>query len=294
MPAVFFTADYGGVPILISQIETERGRDLAVLSPEQGDDHSFEDKGRRVRRASCEILFVDQPGLDAYTDRYDRFLALAESETPQVFTHPLDGSYRARVEGLSVSAASDALAIRVSCTFVRDTPPSSVVGVAPGTTPAAGVEAVATAADAVSAELEQLGLASDVPSAVAAGVTSWDETEDLDSAQVFIEVATLAGAIDAMIDALDLARDLDRWTAYKAAILMRDTLARAAESYTSEVDQIVDLYVDVGRPVIAIAAEVYGGELAQERAAQIVKLNRIRTPGRVQPGTTLKIPRPST
>lgn len=293
MANVYFTADFGGVPILIADISTERGRDVAVQSPSHGDEHSLNDRGRRLRRSSVEILFVDQPGLAPYTERYERFLALAEGPDAQVFTHPLDGSYRARAEGLTVSASKDELAIRVSCTISRDAEPTSVFPVAAGGSVAAGVESVTVAGDQVDAELEAVGLSSSTPAATVAAITAWDEADELDSAMVYLEVASLTQQIDEMIAELELATQLDRWPAYRAAILLRYELTRAAEAFTSDVEQIVDLYVEVARPVRAIAAEVYGGRDADERTAQIVKLNRIRAPGRVAPGTTLKIPRPA-
>jgi nucleoid-associated protein YgaU len=43
-------------------------------------------------------------------------------------------------------------------------------------------------------------------------------------------------------------------------------------------------------PARLLCAQVYGAAAAEERARQVVELNRIRTPGRIPPGTTLKMP----
>lgn len=289
MPNIYFTASFGGVPLLISSVSTERGRDVAVSSPEQGDEHTLTDRGKRLRRTSCEILFVDQAGRDPYTERYEEFLRLAEGAESQVFTHPLDGSYRAKAEGLSVSAAADSLSITVSCTFVRDAELQTVFPIAAGGSITAGPEAVAVAVTETNTALAASGLTSSAPGAALVAVTAWAEAAELDSQEVFLDVANVAAQIDTAITQLELAADLKHWSAYEQLVLLRYQVVRAAELFTSDTERLMDVLVQVPRPLLAICAEIYGGAEAQDRADEAAKRNRIRAPGRIPAGTTLKM-----
>lgn len=292
-PPVYFQAQFGDLPLLISDISTERGRDIAVQSPSQGDEHTLFDRGKRVVRATCSILFVNQPGLESYTDRYEAFLRLAEAPEAQIFSHPLDGSYRARAAELAPAASSDSGGITIGCTFLRDAEPKQVFDVAAGGTSVAGVEGVSIAMTATTDALAAIGASSSAPAACLAAVTSWTESEDLDSQEVFLGAASLAQQIDEAIDELELEADLSRWQAYREMILLRYQVVLVAELLTSAAEALFDVYVETPRPLLAICAEVYGAAAAVERATEVAGINRIRTPGRVPPGTTLKMPRPS-
>ena len=296
----FLKCSYGGLPLLVSSIDTDRGRDIATYSPANGDTHSLGDRGKRLVRVQCEILFVQQPGLADYLDRYREFMSLVDSPDSQVFTHPLDGSYVARAEAASVSSSSDSSSVRVQCTFLRDDVATPVQGVAAGVDATAGVEAVEVAAAEAEAELAALtdlgesaavATATATPAACVEAVTAWHQAEDLDSQQVFLDVGELAGRIDRAIETLGLANDLTRWQAYQQFVLLRYQVVRAAEAFTSETESVFELFVETARPVLAICAEVYPAREAVQRAAQVVKLNGLRTPGRVPAGTSLKMPR---
>lgn len=301
MPRGYFGATFGGVPMLIASLGTERGRDVAVQSPNIGDKHKLSKRGLKVHKTQCEILFVDQPGQAPYLDRAAEFIELAESDDPQIFTHPLDGTFVAVAEGLDVTADAGELCVRVSCTIYRDDPPQQVFPAAAGSSTMAGIEAVSTAAGLTSAalaellaDLEDSPAAADAlatPAAASAQVTAWGEADELDSQEVFLGVATLTQKIDDAIEELALKTDLSRWEAYKQMILLRYTVVRAGQALTSDSRDMFDLYVETPRPVVAICAEVYGAALAVSFADRVTKINRLRIPGLVAAGTTLKMPR---
>lgn len=289
MASIYFPSSFGDVPLLIASIDTDRGRDVVIQSPSSGDEHPLNDRGRRAVIANCELLFVDQPGLDDYLKRYDQFLALAESGESQVFTHPLDGAYLARAENVSVSAETKT-AVAVSCTFIRETPSQQVFPVGAGVSAQAGVEGVTVAATTTDAALASAGLSSSAPAACRDAVTAWSEADELDSAQVFLTAGALAARIDAEIDRLDLLSDLSLWPSFRQLVELRYQVVRAAEVFTSDVETLVDVYVATPRPLRAICVEVYGAADVEDRAEQVRKLNRIRTPARVPTGT-YKFPR---
>ncbi|MBA2718935.1 MAG: DNA circularization N-terminal domain-containing protein [Chloroflexi bacterium] len=290
MASVYFEASFGGIAMLVSTIETERGRDIVVQSPAQGDHHTLTDHGKRLVRTTCEILFVDQPGQPDYFDRYAALVQAFEDGETKMFTHALDGNYRAKVENLTTRADSTALEVAVSAVFLRDDEALRVFPVAPGVNPAAGVEAVSTAVGSTLNVLDEFELESGVPALALEEITRWSEADDLDSQDVFVGVASLTAKIDEAIEELELLHDLTRWEPYKQMIALRFEVVRAGEAFTSSTSTVFDLFVAVPQPVLAICAEVYGAADARDFAAKVTKANRLRTPGRVPAGTTLKMP----
>jgi hypothetical protein len=67
-------------------------------------------------------------------------------------------------------------------------------------------------------------------------------------------------------------------------------LQRAAESVASDAERVFDLTVRAPVPLRVLCARVYGASAAEERQAQVARLNALRTPGLVPAGTTLKMP----
>lgn len=291
MPAIYFAASFAGVPLLVSELETERGRDIVVQSPAQGDKHTLSNQGRRLRTVRAEILFVDQPGLAPYTDRYDEFVKLFEDGDPHVLSHPLDGQYTARGGTLTVSASSSSLSIRVSAEFLHEQEEPAVFPVDAGINPAAGLESVTTATDRAISVLDEFELESSAPTAALEEVTSWAEAENLDSQQVFLGVASVTDQIDAAISELGAKSDLSLWPVYRELILLRYEVTRAAAAFTVAESSVFELYIESPRPLLAICAEVYGGADARAKRDQVQRANRLRTPGLVPAGTTLKMPR---
>lgn len=309
MPVIYFDRTFGGVRMFVASIETERGRDIATQSPSLGGRHVHRDRGPRDHVTRAEILFLDQPGQDPYTDRYDAFVKIAESGEVQIFSHPLDGSYRAKAGELQVRTDAASRMISVTCTFFREQPEQAVLPVAGGTNPAAGVESVAVAGAEASAALLKLGIPGDIVleegeearadgikhaqfAASADTIATWRAAgEDLDSNQVLLDVARMVAEIDSMTEELELLTDITRWQAFRDVALLRHEITRAGEAFTAASRATFDVLVGaVARPLLAICAEVYGAASARARAEEVRRSNRIRTPGLVPAGTVLKMP----
>lgn len=292
MPPVYFNASFGDIPLQAVSLTTQRGRDIVVQSPSRGNKHTLSDRGLRQQQTTYAILFNNHPDLAPYTDRYDQFLALAEGTQAQVFSHSMDGAYLAKIGEINVEHDSSALEIRITCTIYRQDEPVAKLGGGAGVAPTAGLESVTVAAAAADEMLAELDLETDVTTDMVDAVTEWSEAEDLDSNDVFLRVASLIAELDAAVVELELTADLDRWQAYEAMMLVRYQLVLAAEAFTAAAEIIVEATVDEPMPVLAIAAEIYGAEEAQERADEITRTNRLRTPGLVPRGTVLKVRRP--
>lgn len=286
----YIAASWGGLDILVASLETTGGRDVIVQSPARGDRHVLQDRGLKVKVTKCQMRFVDQPGKPDYLVRYDALRQASEDSTSSVFSHPILGSFRARITDFDTTA-NDGRSIEVSCTIIAEEEPQVVFRTGAGVSLAAGVESVSAAAGVATATLAELGitLEPDVAGDTTTAVTSWASLDSLDSQQVFVQAASLSNSIDDAIAELDLAGDLSRWQAYQSMILLRYQLGRAAEAATADVEQVFDLVVAAARPLLAICVDTYGASLAPDRASSIAKLNRVRTPGLVPAGTTLKM-----
>ncbi len=293
---ITFQGAYGDIDLTITSINTDEGRDIAIQSPARGSRHFLQDRGRRIGKVECEIVFVEEPGKPSYLKRFDAFRVLALSGEPQLFTHPLTGSFRARAEAMPHTASADAKEIRVTCTFLPENEPQPVSPVGAGTAPTAGVESLTVASALADDALAENGLSSPIPTGCLAAVTGWSDQLDaeLDSQQVFLEVATLTGQITDAIDELELATDIDRWQSYRAFIGLSYQLQRAGEAFTSDSVHLLTITIDHARPLLAICTELYGPEAAMDMATKIAKSNRIRTPARVPAGTVLRVPAEAT
>lgn len=289
-PNIYFEASFGGIPLLLASISTEAGRDIVVQSPSRGDRHVLQDRGLRFGPTHCEVLFIDQPGLAPFLDRYEQFRDLVNAGEAEVFSHPLDGSYRARGAELGIAADSGTGEVRVTCSFYPEHEPQTVFTPGAGIAPAAGLEAVTTAAELTDTALANVGLENPIGSLCLDAVEAWTESLDLDSQDVFLTVANLTGQISDAIAALDLATDINRWPAYQAMIGLSFQVQSAAAAVTADSARVFTLVVARDLPLRAICAEVYPIEVIEDAATKVVQINRIRNPGFVRAGTKLKMP----
>jgi len=292
MADIYFESLFADLPLLISSIETDDGRDIAVQSPARGSRHFLQDRGAKFGKTDCEILFVDEPGKASFLDRFDQFRALVARGEPQIFSHPLIGSYRARAEGGRHTASSDARQIRYQCTFLPEDEPQPTAPTGAGVAPIAGVETVSVAVADANRALVAAGQASSAPDDALAFITAMSESVDADSQAVLVGVASLTGQINTAIEDLDLATNIDRWPLYQAMVNLVSAVQLAGQAITSDADQLISLRVDRALPLLAICAEIYGPEIAPELADRATRINRIRTPNRVPAGTTIKLPAP--
>ena len=289
----YIAASYGGVDLLISTISTTVGRDIIVQSPSRGDKHVLQDRGLKHKVAEATVLFIDQPGKPNYVARAQQFLAIVEVDAPTSFSHPILGTYTARATDVQLVATDEAM-IEFTCRIFAEDEPQVTFQAGAGVALGAGVEATSVAAAnatnrITAADLEPV---STVPATCASTVAAWGavDPDDLDSQQVFLEVASLVGQIDNDIATYELESDLSLWLVYQAYILLRYQVVRAAEAATSTADNVFTFVVGAPQPLLAICAAIYGPALAQQRWQDIISINRVRTPGLVPTGTTLKMP----
>lgn len=291
MGPILFPASYGGVSFWFGSFDGQGGRDIVVQSPSRGDIHVLQDRGRRHRTLSSEIMFVDEPDRDPVADRFRAFLDLSEDGEGHLFTHPILGSYLARVSDLSYSVRSDDAAITATCTFHAESEPQPILPAGAGAAPMAGLEEVTATVARAESELSAQGLPSDAPASVLAKVEGWVTAEDPDARAIYLELASASEMIDREIDRLDLLTNLDRWPVYREMIHLQYQMSRAAEAVTSDVSDVIEVTISASIPLRLLCADLYGADAADDRAHRVAQINRLRTPGLVPAGTLLKVPR---
>lgn len=120
-----------------------------------------------------------------------------------------------------------------------------------------------------------------------ASVASWNETEEPDINKVLVDTARLSESLAAMIEIGRFEEELALWPAFRAAILLGESIRSAAIAATSEAPRVFLMRIQTRTSLLALCARTYGGALATERARQILALNSIRTRGWLDPGDYL-------
>lgn len=295
-----FRARFGDVALLVTRIGGDRGRDWVVHSPSQGDVHTLQDRGKRFQRTPLEISFVRMPGEEEdFETRWRAFDKLANQGTADIFTHPVEGAFPAVIADYRYEIVSEAAEVRVTCSIIPLAEPQAVFPVGAGVSPAAGPEEVGVTVDQANAQIADLDVdagepaiaaAVSLPDQLRATVERWANAETPNTRAVLLELASAAGQIDAAIDTLELATNLERWQLYRTFVNLRYQLGRAAEAVTAETARVLDHTVRVAAPLRVIAAKLYGPSSAEEQATVIARLNGIKVPGLVAAGTVLKVP----
>jgi hypothetical protein len=123
-------------------------------------------------------------------------------------------------------------------------------------------------------------------------VASWTD-EDVPIRKISIDATRLSDGIATMIEVGGFELDLQLWPAFRAAILLGESIRNAVISATSETPTVFVIRVQRSTALLSLAAKIYGGVDAQARARQIVSLNDISTPGWLDPGDYLMPTRPT-
>ncbi len=282
---IWFDASFGNIPIRVSSITTDDGRDIVVQTPARGSKHFNQDRGQKVGRVEAEIVFVDEPGARDFRVRFAEFRDLIQLGEPSIFSHPLLGSYLARCEGGSHTVDARRM-ISFSVSFIPEDQPESVSKAIAGVAPVAGVQSLQVAAQEADDALSEQGLSSSAPSDALARVNGWNDARDageLDSQDVIVGVESAVSDINQAIGDLELASQVERWPAYAALVHLAYTVRRVADQFTSSSDRMTPLTVAEPEPLLSICARVYGAERAVDMSDVVARRNRIRTPGLIQP-----------
>lgn len=315
--AELFKASWGKIQLFASKIHAQNSRTQVVHDLTSGDVHPTQDRGRRALRTRVELVFDEFPGQGPPIDAAKRLKAAVDSGATAVFTHPMDETpYIASVGDFDYEMDEHGV-VSGTAEFISE---DAVPGVSPtggGTGGVSGENSVNQAADDLDTELEAVGLTAGAApplskEEVAAFISDptkplpalsltddariavgrWQDT-DRKIRQVMIDTARISDTITKTIDDNGLEHDLQLWGALSGAIVLGDSMRAAATAATSESSSVFVMRITERTALLPLAARVYGGRHAQERAAQIVDLNDIQSPGWLDPGDYYMPARPA-
>lgn len=149
-----FECSWGDIRLFAGSIEWEAGNTQVVHDLASGDEHPVQPRGKVIGTAKMDLLFDDFGGESGVT-AFRRFLATTSER--RIFTHPMVGSYFARIGKFTPTMSQDT----VTTASVEIIPDQVVQPVSPagaGSGGLTGETAVAAAADEVSLQLSESGV----------------------------------------------------------------------------------------------------------------------------------------
>ncbi len=158
MPNVdlFFLCTWGDIQLFVSKFEWEAGETQVVHDLANGSIHPVQPRGSHLRKATATLMFDDfigqaEDGITAF-----RRFAATTSER-RIFTHPIDGSYFARIGDFKPSLDESSV-MTATCEFIPDGQVQPVSPSGAGSTATSGESSVAAAADVMSSALADRGV----------------------------------------------------------------------------------------------------------------------------------------
>jgi hypothetical protein len=151
-----YLCSWGDIRLFCSGVEWEDGETQVVHNLASGSIHPVQPRGGQLKRSTAKLMFDDFPGSnETGTDAYRRFRATTSER--RVFTHPVIGSYFARIGDLKPELDESSV-ITATCEIIPDGESVPVSPAGAGTTGISGESSVASAADNVAAKLNDVGL----------------------------------------------------------------------------------------------------------------------------------------
>lgn len=302
-----YECSWGGIRLDVQSTEDTNGRVLAVFQIPHRDGSPVRDMGAEPRVTRVKALFFRTSITDDPRERFRQFKALVDRGEPATFVHPLSGSFRAYVGEFSWSAASEPRdTITADVAFHEDSDVPAVFEAGPGATAkvgAAEVEADAAVATAAMAEYndglvdpdEGEVLDTSIVDESTALARTWEESgEELAARDVDLALGSTSARLQAEIDGLEVDGSLELFPVLSALTTLHATLRRAAASVVQDSPRTFEITVTAPTPLYVIAQRVYGGAEAHARMDQLLRLNSIPNPARIEPGTRLRAMQPTT
>jgi hypothetical protein len=285
--AAWYRSSFGELRLWLSRISTDRSRTLVVHEMSSGDDHVIEDRGRGPVRARCTVLFARMAGDDLDPLERCRRLQAVVDDRPRIFSHPTSGSYLARI-GPFTEEVDEFGVITAEIEVLQVAPAEAVAPAGAGAIPVTGAGAVSAAADAVTAELADVGMTSSLPGDATAAVDGWTSADTVNTRQVLTELGSLTSQLGDQADALE--GDIGLWAAFKATMLLTEAVRAAADAATSDTAQTFSALISAPIALRALLAAIYPADEVDDRYVQAMALNDIAAPAWLEPGTELLLP----
>jgi hypothetical protein len=151
-----YLCSWGDIRLWCSKIEWDDGETQVVHNLSAGDIHPVQPRGSQLKKADATLLFDDFDGAtETGVEAYRRFSATSKER--RVFTHPVKGSYFARIGNLKPELDESSV-ITATCEIIPDGQANPISPAGAGTTGISGESSVAAASADVAAKLNDVGL----------------------------------------------------------------------------------------------------------------------------------------
>jgi hypothetical protein len=308
---LLFEASFGGMRIDVLNTQDVNGRDLATHQSPHRNGARVVDQGGTARVTTCTVAFIPVAG-DPNDDPMERFLFFQELKNAgatRTFVHPISGAYQAKIGTFDWRASADERGtIWVDCSFHEDSVEPAIFRVGPSAPLRTGVEDVRASSAEVDAGLVEVNtdravrglppITTTVQSDCLVRAEEWEEAHDSDtglsSGQITTELSSLSNAIQAEMDRLQVATDIENYPMLLAFNHLAYSMRRAAQAFLEDTPRLVDIRVLAPMSIYALAQVTYGAAQADQRVTQLLRLNDVKRPQRLPAGLVLKGPAKST
>lgn len=286
-----YQTTWGRIRLWCSSISTNNSRRQVVHELATGDVHPVQDRGLEARRCTLSLLFDEMPTESASAkERFLAFKAQVDRGDEEIFTHPIDGAYLAKVGECDYEIDEDTNIVSARVEFIATAEIEAVSPAGSGTSSAAGGDAVAARADELNAALESVDISSTVTTDAVAAQEVWATAETVPTRQIIADTAAMSDRLASLIDTEGMEDDLALWPAFRAVIMLGDAFRSSALSATSDTPNVFFMRIGATVSLLALCVRIYRGAEAEDRARQVQDLNDLRTPGWIPAGSELIMP----
>jgi hypothetical protein len=286
----YYVSSFGGLRLWASKFSTDKSRTQVRHDLSSGDDFVVQDRGRALLVTNVSLVFDWMDGDDlSPLDRLRKLLALVDAQA-RILSHPIEGSFLARVGPFKYEIDQSGV-ISAEVEFAAVSAVTSTAPVSAGTLSGPGIGLCSAAADDLQAQLDDVGLTSSSPTTVVATVAGWSSSDNPNPRQILAQTGSLTSQLGAEAGIYD--HDLNLWSAFKATVVLAETVRIAAGSAAA--DTASTFLLRVGTPIAlrALLTANYPADEADSRYDEIMQLNDIVSPWSIDIGTELQMPLPT-
>lgn len=286
-----FRSAWGSVELWLSNIETDEGRKLVIQEYTRGNVPNVQNTGDSVKTARVTMLFDEMRGqAETGEERLNSLIALKELGKPQLFTHPIHGTYLAEI-GEFTHSVNESGVITGNATFVATEEVGAVTVDPIGVSLDGGGAALTARADQLDTELADVEIDGTASGLARAANDVFDQAAS--ARDVLVQVSSVSDVINQEIADLKLDADIALWPAMKAYVMLGDATRAAADAALGDNNSLMTIRIDSPTSLRRLCAEIYGGTDAESGYQDALQLNDIRTPARIPSGTTLRLRQPN-
>lgn len=289
----FFACAWGKVRLWLTSIETDEGRDVAVQQFTRGNVPHLNDSGDVPKIARCELLLEhDMLGeTKSPREKIEDIRLLKLTGKPQLFTHPLYGTYLAYLQDFRY-AVDECGNFTGSVSFVAAEEVDAVTVDPIGVSLDVAADSIAVRNQELLDELESVDLSSDVPDKATAAAATFDS----DSATARDKLVALSSTTDRMweeIEEKQLAADVALYPLLRTYVMLGEAIRAGADTSLGDLGAYMTIKISEPTSLRRLMADLYGASEAEARRQEAIESNDIRTPARMPAGTTLRLRQPA-